>query len=732
MRIRRILRALRPLIAIGLAVVAALPVVPAPVTAADPDNVFGVWDVTLGPSQPHWNLMVQSGARFVRTPFEWRAIEKAPGQYDWSRYDGAFAALKAAGMTPLPIVSNAPSGFGYTPGKAICGPLTPAGLNAFEGFMKAAIDRYGSQSPISATRASVRYWQIYNEADFYIKDLNAPDGDVGALGGGCLGNSTNPYNPAEGNTAWGAKQYVEVLKRASLAKQAKDPSAKIVFAALASDGCYDSKVIDGHGRPSAVDDPAANPFNCRFFSQVLSAGGAAWFDLAAFNSYLFYRWNHETPGAKGFLGKIERFRDTLREFAASAPNPSLYDKPIAIVETGLAYGKDTRPCTLANNTACRDFTADDPAVLVAPTLAQVMQAHTAPPEGVDAPVDMVIWFAMNTDQPTDAGDWGLVYQGKATQAYLAYKYTVAQLEGFSYLNDFGEATMSGGVRQLGGSEPCIGDGTKTHRCNSLQWLAFGRADGLQRHVIWVDSGYPREPHAWKYTNVNGQYVASPLEREVGFPVVPGETVTVTSDIGVVLAPSRLANGYAYYRTTHRAIFVTIKPAGAEVGENGGTVRYTPPPPPPSGSQTPPPPPAFVGAFLPGSVPAGATVFVVNGGRPDKTPDNAPSVGSAFTIGCTTGVGQSCNLNGSANLTFDISQFANTGGNYYLGLYKLVGGGTAAGRLSLAEGNWVKIGTLTCNNASGNCSGAIDSFGTYAVLDERSYTFIPLAVDSVRP
>jgi hypothetical protein len=718
-----------------LAALAALllagPALPTPRAAAEGPaaaSLFGVWDANLTPGSATWQFMTQSGAGVVRTPFEWSEIERSPGQYDWSRYDAAFIALKNAGMTPLPIVSNAPAGFGYTPGAAVCGPLTPKGLDAFERFLKAAMERYGSRSANASTRGAVVFWQIYNEADFYIKDLAAPDGDLGALGGGCLGNTTNPYNPSEGNTAWGPRHYVEVLKRATAAKNAADPNAKIVFAALASDGCYDPTTLDPHGRPLAIDDSEKYPFNCRFFAQVLAAGGAAFFDVAAFNSYLFYRWNHETPAARGFIGKIERFRDALRDAAAGAANPALFNKPIAIVETGLAYGQDTRPCTLPNNTACVDFTPDDPALLVAPLLAQTVQAHTQPSAGVNAPVDLVIWFALATEKPTSAGDWGLIYRGKPTQAYVAYQYAVRQLTGFSFLNDFGEATMTGGARPVGGSEPCVGDPTKTRRCNSLQWLAFSRPDGVQRHVIWVDSGYPREPHAWKYTNVNGQYIATPLEREVGFPIVPGEALTVTSDVGVVLSPHRQEGGYAYFKVTHRAIYATIQPASAQVGQNGGTVRYTPPPPK-NDRTAPPAPPPFQGSFLPGSVPAGATIYIVNRGLPDETPRNAPSLGAAFTLGCATASGQACDLNGAATLTFDISQFANTTGSYSLGLYKLVGG---SGISALGSERWEKVGTLNCDAATKQCSVTIAGFGAFAVLDERSYTFVPLAVDSVRP
>jgi hypothetical protein len=352
--------------------------------------------------------MQSSGARFVRTTLNWNEIEKKPGQYDWTAADRTMKALKAAGMTPLLIVSNAPFPGVYTPGAAICGPLTPAGLAGFEAFLKAAMFRYGANGTIPDLKGSARYWQIYNEADFYIKNLSAPDGDLGALGGGCLGNTTNPYGGGE--SFWGPKLYAAVLGRAKAAKLAADPDAKIVLAALASDGCYDRDL-------NPVDDPAKNAFNCLFFPQLIDPTiGAAGdlFDLAAFNSYMFYRANHEKPGAKGFLGKIERFRGYMRKAGLV--------KPIAIVETGLAYGQGTNPCPnfAGKVLSCVDFTPDDPATLVAPVLAWTLQAHSA----AIAPVNMVIWFAMSTDAPTSAGDWGLVYQGKPTQAYQAYQHFV--------------------------------------------------------------------------------------------------------------------------------------------------------------------------------------------------------------------------------------------------------------------------------------------------------------------
>jgi hypothetical protein len=197
----------------------------------------------------------------------------------------------------------------------------------------------------------------------------------------------------------------------------------------------------------------------------------------------------------------------------------------------------------------------------------------------------------------------------------------------------------------------------------------------------------------------------------------------------VLQPHRQANGYVYFKATHRAIIATVKPAGRTVGPDGGSVLYLPPPPQ-NDRTAPPPPPTFQTNFLPGSVPAGATVFVHSRGLPTETPGNAPSLGSSFTLGCTTSDGQPCQLTTPAPITFDISQFANTTGSYSLGLYRLAGPTT--GRAAQASDRWVRVGALACDAATKQCVGTISSFGTFAVLDERSYTFVPLALESSRP
>ncbi|GIW09878.1 MAG: hypothetical protein KatS3mg061_0935 [Dehalococcoidia bacterium] len=688
--------------------------------ASPPDTIFGVWDASAQPGPPAnaaWGHLTGLGVRFVRMPFEWRAIETTPGNYDWSAYDAKLIALKQAGLTPLLIVSNAPFPRTYTPGAAICGPLTGQGLQAFEQFLRAAMERYGSRASDPTRRNAVRYWQIYNEADFYIKDLTAPDGAPGALGGGCLGNTVDPYNPTSGETNWGPRQYVEILRRAWNAKQAADPEAKIVFAALASDGdlsttgCYDPTDLDLQGRPRPGTNPATTPFNCQFFPRVLAAGGAEVFDLVAFNSYLYYRWNHETPQAKGFLGKIDRFRQYLREAALAQGRPATaFDKPIAVVETGLAYGAGTAPCALPNNTACRDFTPDDPALLVAPILGQSLQARAV---FSTTPLAITIWFALTTDRPDPAGDWGLVYRGEQTQAYRAFQYFLAQMTGMRFLSDLGEPTMLGSGRPLGGSEPCLN--RPDHRCNTLQWLVFDRPDGLQRHLLWIDSGYPREPHAWRYRFEGGQFIAEPLVREVGFPVIAGQAISVTTDLGVPLTPVREEAGYRYYTVTHRAIYATLSPLLVTAGADGVSLRYLPPPQtPPTG---PPPGPPLTLTFPSGSVPPGSQLFF--------NPLPTPSQGlGAFSLNCYDSAFNPCQPVGVVQLvlTLPTSSLQMT-----VTVYRVPDANSfsSLSRLAAAPG-WEKVGTLSCQGT--RCSGSISAgTGRFVLVDETPRTYVPISL-----
>jgi hypothetical protein len=670
--------------------------------AADGDpspSIVGVWDRQPDPGSLRYRQLEGSGARFVRLAFNWNEIERLPGQYDWTATDRVLRALKQSGIAPVLIVANAPFPGHYTPGAAICGPLTAEGLAAFERFLVAAMRRYGSSAMDPTLRSAARHWQILNEADFYLRDLTAPDGARDALGGGCLGNSRDPYGTNAPN--WGPKLYAAMLARAWTAKETADPSAIILFAAVAAEGCYGP-----NGEP--LDDPARFTFNCRFFEQVVDpaiGNAGAYFDVMAMNWYLFHRPSHETSRAKGFLSKVERLRGQL---AAAGLR-----KPIAISETGLVYGPGTAPCQIPTNLACVDRTADAVALLVAPVLAWTLQAASHP----DTPVVMLIWFTLTSEPGDPIGEWGLVRQGTPSQAYLAYQYLARELRGLRFLADFGEPTVLAAGQSPGGSDPCLPSrGGPTRRCNSLQWLAFLTPDFReQRHLVWVDSGYHDEPHAYRFLSVGTVLVPIPVEREVGFPTA--RLLWVTTDTGSALAPLRVQDGLSYFRVTHRAIVAALRPdLEATVGRHGLDVTFQPALGR-GGVYRAPAPPSVTLQAPPGALPEGATVFLSAG---DAPPGLAASRWrpDSLTIGCLAPRGQRCLVTGTVRINLARESI----------LTSVVEGPLGWPPPALRRDGSVTY-PLHCDSTV--CSAALTGFGRFTVVDGGTRTFVPAAALNLR-
>ncbi|GIW12205.1 MAG: hypothetical protein KatS3mg061_3262 [Dehalococcoidia bacterium] len=686
-------------LALLVLLLSGIPTAPVARAAPPPETIFGVWDRGPEPGSAAMGALQALGARYVRTALNWDEVEGVPGQYRWESYDARFRALREAGLVPLVVVANAPFPGSYTPGAARCGPLTERGLAAFEQFLASAMRRYGSQAGDPSLRGAVMFWQILNEADFYLKDLTAPDGAPNALGGGCLGNTRDPYGSA--SPFWGPRLYAELLRRAGNAKQAADPAARIVFAALAADTCYDRT-----GAP--LDESTYLTFNCQFFAQVIDpaiGNAGALFDIASFNWYLFHRQAHETPTAKGFLGKIERFRQVMAAFGLA--------KPIIVSETGLTYGAGTRPCHDPANLACVDRTADDVALLVAPTLAWSLQAARHP----TMPLVAVIWFMLRSDPTSTVGEWGLIQSGVLSAAYRAFQFSVAELERTRFLADLGEPTVLAAGAAPGGSDPCLPSrGGPVRRCNTLQWLVFqDRTGAREKHVLWVDSGYHDEPHAYRYQLVAGVLVPQPVEREAGVPL--SRLLRATTDTGTVLTPWRVENGWAFFRVTHRALFLELAPEHQLVLDGaGGTLELAPPPVLP-GAYRAPSGPALRLEVPAGALPVGTRVSaaVADGGT------IAPL--GALALSCQDR-DRPCYPTRPLTLTLDagslLSQLALSSSLPALRLHASEAAATAPPPL------------LRCRWPEGRCSGTISSFDLWLVVDGTQRLAIPITWRAAPP
>jgi Cellulase (glycosyl hydrolase family 5) len=99
------------------------------------------------------------GVRFVRLPVNWHDVARSrpndptnpnDPHYSWEEVDGRLASIRAEGMTPLFLVSQAPE---WAHGSRLTAPVSD-----FGDFVTAAARRYNG---VAAPR--VRYWQMWNE-----------------------------------------------------------------------------------------------------------------------------------------------------------------------------------------------------------------------------------------------------------------------------------------------------------------------------------------------------------------------------------------------------------------------------------------------------------------------------------------------------------------------------------------------------------------------------------------
>jgi hypothetical protein len=121
---------------------------PAAAQALLTNSLFGI-NTAFGPGTPdlaaRLEAMQQAGIKWGRQDFNWKSIEKQPGEYDWSGYDPLVEACARHGLLIFGNLAYGPS---------FHDPRTPAGVEAYAALARAAARRYAGR---------VDYWQIWNE-----------------------------------------------------------------------------------------------------------------------------------------------------------------------------------------------------------------------------------------------------------------------------------------------------------------------------------------------------------------------------------------------------------------------------------------------------------------------------------------------------------------------------------------------------------------------------------------
>lgn len=202
------------LIALAVALAALLPAARGGASARVPKAFFGIaqWDP---PDLKDAQQMHAIKVRTMRLFFNWRAIEPRQGLYRWP--DHLVALLAENRIRAVFTVQTAPQWAtgAVNPGSP---PVTPEALAAWQGFLKAAVGRYGPdgsfwQAHPGLPQEPVTAWQIWNEPNL-------------------------PKSFAQKGTAppklvrHAPKKYAKLVKASDRAIGGVDPHAKVVLAGL--------------------------------------------------------------------------------------------------------------------------------------------------------------------------------------------------------------------------------------------------------------------------------------------------------------------------------------------------------------------------------------------------------------------------------------------------------------------------------------------------------------------
>lgn len=204
------------------------------------------------------------GVGLIRRTFDWATIELAPGNYDFSAYDGYVAATAQQGIRILPVLFNPPAFKSSKPAVgAKHGTYFPKNAADLGAFGRAVALRYGPNGSFWAERPDVpkvpiTAYQVWNEPN------------IAAYA---------PPTPS-------ARKYVALLKATRTGIRSADPKAEIVTAGL-------------------PDSRLSKPDLYRFVAAMYKAGAKGKFNTLAINPY--------ARTTKDMLSKLKRIRKIMRK-----------------------------------------------------------------------------------------------------------------------------------------------------------------------------------------------------------------------------------------------------------------------------------------------------------------------------------------------------------------------------------------------------------------------------------
>jgi hypothetical protein len=327
-----------------------------------------------------------------------------------SNIDGMVQNAINAGLEPIIVL-------GYSPSWAVedtgydCGPIDPDDLPAFANSVQALVERYDGDGVDDAPGSPVvKYWEFWNEPDNESTSLDC------IFVGGCWGKAED--GGLDHDDIPDPQEYVTMLSYAYPKVKAANPDAQVLLGALAweNQGC----------------------FNMNFLDQVLSYGGAQYFDITNFHQYDFKRddWDGALPCNQGILGKIAAAKGKV-------------DKPIVVSEIGLRreLGEEKQARHLVH---------------------EVVRGMSLWPNDVKS----MIYYLLVDEASNPTGHFGLLERGTLDPfpAYYAYQ------------------TLTEELGEVDASQPAVQLGPDETGSEYIQAYRFTMLDGGKKLVLWTDDG----------------------------------------------------------------------------------------------------------------------------------------------------------------------------------------------------------------------------------------------------
>jgi hypothetical protein len=262
-------------------------------TAKANDPFYGVISAEPLPGDTELARLGGGGVGTLRVNLAWAYAQSGPGApYDWSHYDPVVANAASHGIRVLATVYGSPAWAEATSER----PPLGGELRPFESFVKAAVDRYGSDGSFwpahpDVPKLPVTDWQLWNEPNSPLFWKPTPD----------------------------AGQYQELLGAFHAAVKGADPRARVVLGGL-------------------FPTPTGGPPMEEFIADLYRAGGGRLFDAAAVHPYA------GTP--REAIRMVERARAVMSRFGERA-------KPIWITEVGWASGGAASGLTVGPGTQAK-------------------------------------------------------------------------------------------------------------------------------------------------------------------------------------------------------------------------------------------------------------------------------------------------------------------------------------------------------------------------------------------